>query len=151
MLTNKGTFKLQTVAINYFQKLPDTIQAEIVEKACIDVGWDTSFTITIPAWAKATNKNVKYDIKNYYTNNISGNTYENVLHNYGHFLSVHTGHTILSGCIVRKGITLPQKLTRVDSSHSFNQYNNKLKVHLNKFLKQKLPKILMDNYPEYMI
>jgi len=151
MLTKKGTFRLQKDAINKFRKLPINIQAEIVKNACNDIGWETQFSITIPDWAGANNKTFDVDIVKHYINNIQAYDWNACVSNYGFYYNIYNGNTEVTQTRVVNGIAQPSQVKSSDRAYSYNSNQHKLRNYLNKHLKAKLPKILIEDYPEHMI
>jgi len=151
MLTKKGTFRLQKDAIDKFRKLPVIIQAQIVKDACIDIGWDTNISIPLPDWADADNESFNVDIVNHYTSNIKAYGWDGCVNNYGFYYDIYNGNTEITRTIVKNGVTQPNQVKPLDKVYSHVSNSHKLRNYLNKQLKAKLPKILIDDYPEHII
>lgn len=153
MLTKNGKFRLQEDAIGYFEKLPLNIQAAIVKDSCSAVGWATEFSIELPAGQGI----FKTNIEEHFKDNIEGHQWHGALYNYGFYLSVYNGKTEILQTQIKwgkkypKGRTFPHSLEPIENTFSFATYCNQLKVYLNKHLKNELPRILISDYPEYMI
>jgi len=153
MLTKNGKFRLQEDAIGCFEKLPLDIQAAIVKDSCSAVGWATEFSVELPAGQGI----FKTDIEEHYKNSIEGYKLHSTLYNYGYYLSTYNGKTkiiqthIIWGKKYPNGRTFPHILNPVENTFNFATYCNQLKVYLNKHLKNELPRILIDDYPEHMI
>ena len=151
MFTKKGTFRLQKDAIEKFKKLPLGIQTEIVKNACEDIGWETELSIQIPSWADNDNKSFDINIEGYYKDNIDSYGWDACVSNYGFYYNIYNGNTEIVGTTVENGITIPNRVRQSKEIYSYDSNNHKLRNYLNKHLKAKLPKILMDNYPEHII
>ncbi len=151
MFTQKGTFRLQKDAIEKFEKLPLGIQTEIVKNACEDIGWETEFSIPIPDWAHADNDTCDINIEDYYKNNIDSYGWDACVSNYGFYYNIYNGNTKIICTTVENGVTRPNRVRRAKEMYSYDSNNHTLRNYLNKHLKAKLPKILMDDYPEHII
>ena len=151
MITKKGSFRLKKDAIYKFRKLPIDIQAQIVKKACEDIGWETKFSIEIPDWAEADNKSFDVDIEDHYKCKIEAYGWAECVSSYGFYYNIYNGNTEITSTIVKDGVTVPRQVKALDRGYSFDSNQHKLRNYLNKHLKEKLPKILIDDYPEHMI
>lgn len=151
MLTKNGKFRLQEDAIKKFRKLPVTIQAQIVKNACQDIGWKTRFSIPLPSWANANNKTFNIDMEDFYKDNIKAYGWDACVSNYGFYYNIYNGNSEITRTTVENGITRPNRVRTLDKVNSHVVNAHELRNYLNKHLKAKLPKILIDDYPEHII